>query len=62
MNEQMSLDEFKKKVRDYLVNTLKRSTEATENFMTENDKFFPMYLKENWEIPALVCGVEMNLI
>ena len=60
MNEQMSLDEFKKKVRVFGIETRHFSTEVVNDLMKAYDSDFPEFLRDNWTIPEVFTAMIMS--
>ena len=49
MSEQMSLENYKQKVREFLRMTANCSVQETERLMKLYDDDFPEFLRDNWK-------------
>lgn len=62
MKEQMSLESYKQKVRDYMIKTLKVSTTVANNVMKEYADDFQEFLKSKLKVPAVATGMLQHLL
>lgn len=62
MKEQMSLESYKQKVKDYMIKTLKVSTTVANNVMKEYADDFQEFLKSKLKVPAVATGMLQHLL
>ena len=56
-NKQMSLDEYKKKVEEYLLKKLQFSTKEAKKLITDYEIDFPMFWEDGWEPEVAGCAM-----
>ena len=55
----MSLEEYKKKVKENLINQFGK--EQAQSIMKNYEKDFPQIYKENWSVEGITPAIAMNL-
>ena len=62
MDKQMSLEEFKKQVRDCLIKTYKLSTTEVEDLMEGRDEYWQELLNDGLTPQETAFGITINLL
>ena len=62
MNEQMSLEEYKKQVKDCLINNCDFTEQLACEEMKSNDNYFQEYYEDKWTPAAVAVGLAMNFL
>ncbi len=60
MSEQMSLEDYKQKVRECLMMNPYRTTEGAEKLMKLYEDDFPEFLADKWEPSAVAAALIMG--
>lgn len=58
MQKQMTLENYKKQIEEWLLTKLKLSTEVTKSLMKEYETDFQEFYENNWKVPV-VCSAMM---
>ena len=60
MQEQQSLESYKKQVEECLMKYQHCTTQESERLMKDYEDEFPQFLKDNWTCPAVALAMVMG--
>ena len=58
--QQMTLEDYKQQVYDYLTTKLGRTTQQARNLMKGYENLFQGYLDDGWTVPMMATAVLYN--
>ena len=62
MSDQMTLEEYKRQIREHSIKHLHRSKEAVEESMKLYEPDFQTFLDENWSVAEVATGMINSMI